>query len=87
MVQASPALQNGGGVRASKALVADQPMAPSNNLGLDAPKSPSSAMTKNSEGRSHLSSQRTPKIRKVNGYIIFYDEVIGQGQFGTVVKA
>lgn len=23
----------------------------------------------------------------MNGYIIFYDEVIGQGQFGTVVKA
>ena len=30
---------------------------------------------------------RTPKIRKVNNYIIFFDEVIGQGQFGTVVKA
>ena len=30
---------------------------------------------------------RAPKVRKVNGYIIFYDEVIGQGQFGTVVKA
>jgi len=30
---------------------------------------------------------RAPKIRKVNNYIIFYDEVIGQGQFGTVVKA
>ena len=30
---------------------------------------------------------RTPKIRKVNNYIIFFDEVIGQGKFGTVVKA
>ena len=26
-------------------------------------------------------------IRKVNEYIIFYNEVLGQGQFGTVVKA
>ena len=38
-------------------------------------------------GRSRLSSQRTPKIRKVNNYIIFYDDIIGKGQFGTVVKA
>ena len=37
--------------------------------------------------RSRISSQRAPKIRKVNNYIIFYDDVIGKGQFGTVVKA
>ena len=36
--------------------------------------------------RSRISS-RAPRIRKVNGYIIFYDDVIGQGQFGTVCKA
>ena len=29
-----------------------------------------------SSSRSRI-SQRTPKVRKVNGYIIFYDEVIG----------
>ena len=27
-----------------------------------------------------------PKIRKVNNYVIFYDEVIGKGAFGTMVK-
>ena len=45
--------------------------------------------TKSNAGSSLRSrvSQRAPKVRKVNGYIIFYDEVIGQGQFGTVVKA
>lgn len=37
--------------------------------------------------RSKLSSERTPKIRKVKNYIIFYDEIIGKGQFGTVYKA
>ena len=26
-------------------------------------------------------------MRKVNDYIIFYDDVIGKGSFGTVVKA
>ena len=40
-----------------------------------------------SSQRSKVSSSRTPKIRKVNGYIIFYDDIIGQGQFGTVCKA
>ena len=28
-----------------------------------------------------------PTIRKVNDYLVFYDEVLGKGQFGTVVKA
>ena len=37
--------------------------------------------------RTKASSARNRKVRKVNGYIIFFDEVIGQGQFGTVVKA
>ena len=32
-------------------------------------------------------AQQQPKIRKLNEFIIFYDEVIGQGQFGLVVKA
>ena len=32
-----------------------------------------------SSQRSKVSSSRTPKIRKVNGYIIFYDDIIGQG--------
>ena len=31
--------------------------------------------------------KKAPKIRKVNEYIIFYDEVLGEGQFGKVVKA
>ena len=37
----------------------------------------------------HLSTSpsRVPKIRKVNEYLIYYDEVLGKGQFGTVVKA
>ena len=34
-----------------------------------------------------MSQNKKPRIRKVNGYIIYYDELIGQGQFGTVVKA
>ena len=37
---------------------------------------------------SRLSSRKQPpKVRKVNDYIIFYDDVIGKGSFGTVVKA
>ena len=32
-------------------------------------------------------SSKVPKIRKVNEYIIYFDEVLGKGQFGTVVKA
>lgn len=45
------------------------------------------------EARSQKSSQRSrlnpkvAKVRKVNNYIIFYNELIGEGQFGTVVKA
>ena len=31
--------------------------------------------------------KKVPKICKVNEYIVFYDEVLGWGQFGTVVKA
>ena len=32
-------------------------------------------------------TKRQPKIRKVNGYIVYFDEIIGSGQFGRVVKA
>lgn len=32
-------------------------------------------------------SRKVPKVVKVDEYIVFYDEVLGKGQFGTVVKA
>lgn len=54
---------------------------------LEVPERKDSQHTTSNMSKSRLSAQKTPKIRKVNGYIIFYDEVIGQGQFGTVVKA
>ena len=34
-----------------------------------------------------LSGSVLPRIRRVNDYIIFFDEVLGIGEFGTVVKA
>ena len=37
--------------------------------------------------RSDVSTVKTPKVRKVNGFIVYYDDIIGEGQFGTVVKA
>ena len=37
--------------------------------------------------RPFRASSTVPKIRKVNEYIIFYDEVLGEGEFGIVVKA
>lgn len=40
-----------------------------------------------SSGIYSSSKKAPPKIRKVNDYIIFYDEILGKGQFGTVVKA
>ena len=40
-----------------------------------------------SEALTRPASSSIPRIRKVNEYIIFYDEVLGQGQFGKVVKA
>ena len=48
---------------------------------------PASQYSARSSTRSKVSSARTPKVRKVNNFIIFYDELIGKGQFGTVVKA
>ena len=56
-------------------------------------KNVSSATTKESTGlpetilRSLRASSTLPKIRKVNEFIIFYDEVLGEGEFGIVVKA
>jgi hypothetical protein len=32
-------------------------------------------------------SKRTPLIRKVNGYLVFYEDVLGIGQYGKVYKA
>jgi len=46
-----------------------------NDLGVPMGLNPS----EHSSARSRLASQKTPKIRKVNGYIIFYDDIIGQG--------
>ena len=58
---------------------------PTGNLPL--PQIPDNLSGRRSSRLSSNSKKNTPKIRKVNGYIIFYDEVIGRGQFGTVVKA
>ena len=34
-----------------------------------------------------FSGSVSPRIRRVNDYIIFFDEVLGIGEFGTVYKA
>lgn len=30
---------------------------------------------------------RQPQVRKVNGFIVFVDDVLGEGQYGKVCKA
>lgn len=30
---------------------------------------------------------KQPNVRKVNGFLIYMDEVLGSGQYGKVVKA
>ena len=37
--------------------------------------------------RSRGIAQRQPQVRKVNGFIVFVDDVLGEGQYGKVCKA
>ena len=34
-----------------------------------------------------MNRKRAPQVRKVNDFIIFMDEVLGEGQYGKVCKA
>ena len=47
----------------------------------------SAQQSQRSSSASRGSSQRPAQVRKINDYIVFLDEVIGKGSFGTVVKA
>ena len=42
------------------------------------------------EGRHNTRERKAakvPQVRKVNNFVIFLDEVLGQGQYGKVCKA
>ena len=57
-------------------------------LQVDEAKKPSAATYSANTGRAAKTGRsKQPQVRKVNDFIVFMDEVLGEGQYGKVCKA